>query len=64
MKTKWLMLHPGGLEYALCDTYKDAMKLFEGFNVPRKIRIEGFKKSHARVERKICDQDVLSARVP
>ncbi len=55
--TEWIILKPDGLGFALCDTRKEALKMFEGYNPPRKIKIEPLTKSVSRQRKREAVRD-------
>lgn len=53
-KTKsvgWIIQRPGGRGYEFFWTLKEALTMYEGFNVPRRVEVEPFAKSYERHRR-------------
>lgn len=44
----FLIRHPGTHELVVRESFKDAMELFEGHNVPRRVDVEPFEESIKR----------------
>ena len=46
----WVIRHPGKMHWVLCHSFEEAETLFEGFNLPIKLKPESLEESRKRID--------------